>query len=154
MALLVADHIHIGLNNPPTTTYFAVQGGLDHSQEVPITYERGITGLLHIHRLEDGITAGKPIQFDADKLTIVLRGTNVMTDLTTLKGLSGQLLYYVPNYHDDDEDGGGSLLAWPNSDYVKRCVLVIQPGSVTNTDPMMTMWSVQIELVDHDKVTS
>lgn len=148
MAVQVHDHLHLDTANPPVTEYYVLQGTLDHSQEVSVAYERGITGLLHIHRLEDGVTAGKPIQFDADKETIVLRGTDAIADLATLKSLAGRTVYMVPNYHDDADLG-----TWPTSSYIVRCVLNIQPGGVTNVDPMMTMFTIQVGFTDHDKVT-
>lgn len=149
MALQVTSHIHLDTANPPVAEYYVLQGTLDHSQEVPVALERGITGLLHIHRLEDGVTAGVPIQFDADKETIILRGTTAITNLATLKALSGRTVYMVPNYHDDAAMG-----TWPTSDYIIRCVFTIQPGGVTNLDPVMSFWTIQVEFTDHDKVTS
>ena len=146
MAVQVHDHIHISAdNNPPTAneTYHVLQGTLDHAQEVSVTYERGITGLLHVHRLEDGVTAGVPIQFDADKETIIIRGTDAITKLDTLRALSGRRIYYVPSYHDDAD--------LPS--YTSRSVLVIQPGGVTNLDPMMSFWTVQVQIVDDSEVT-
>ena len=146
MAIQVHDHIHLGTNNPPTTEYRVVQGTLDHSQEVPVMTERGVTGLLHIHTLEDG---GGIVRFDADRETVILRGTDAITDLDTLKALAGETVYYVPNYHDDAAMG-----TWSTSAYIIRCVLIIPRGGITNVDPMMSFWTVQIELADHDKVTS
>jgi len=146
MAVQVHDHIHLSTANPPVTEYRVVQGTLDHSQEVPVIHERGVTGLLHVHKLED---AAGIVRFDADKETIILRGANAITDLDTLKALAGETVYMVPNYHDDAAMG-----TWPTSAYIIRCVLTIPRGGITNVDPMMSFWTVQIELADHDKVTS
>jgi len=154
MTVSVKDHIHLDTDDPPTTMYYVQQGSLDQSQEVAVAYERSITGLLHIHRIEDGVTSGKPIQFDSDDETVILRGTDVMTQLATLQALAGQVVYWTRNYHDDDEDGAGSLEPWVDSIYVKRGVLNIQQGAVANIDPIQTFWTVKISFTDHDKVTS
>lgn len=146
MAVQVHDHIHLGTNNPPTTEYRVVQGTLDHSQEASVMTERGVTGLLHVHALENGSGI---IRFDADRETVILRGANAITDLDTLKALSGEIVYYVPNYHDDAAMG-----TWPTSNYIIRHVLTLTRGGLANIDPMMSFWTIQIELTDHDKVTS
>lgn len=156
MTVAKNDHIHLDAitTNPPTTEYYVQHGTLDLAQEVAEAHERSITGLLHIHRIEDGVTAGKPIQFDADKETIILRGADVIADLATLQALAGQTVYWTRNYHDDDEDLGGSLDPWPTSAYVKRGILSIQAGGVRNVDPSLTFFTVQVNFTDHDKVTS
>jgi len=154
MTVSTHDHIHIDTDNPPTTTYYVQHGTLDMAQDVAVAHERSITGLLHVHRIENGVTAGVPVQFDSDDETLLLRGTTVMADLATLQALAGRQVYWTRNYHDDDEDGAGSLEEYPTSSYVKRGILMIRTGGVKNLDPCLTFFTVQIEFVDSGTVTS
>jgi len=145
MAVSIQDHIHLGADNPPTATFKAEHGTLDVTPSVAVVTERGLTGKLHTHRLLDG---ADPVQFRADRLMI--RAT--LAEMLVLRALAGKTIYYAPHYHDDDEDGAGSLKAWPNSDYVLRIVLMLRPGAITNRNPAADLWFVNIEMVD-DNVT-
>lgn len=141
MALITNDHIHIDTANPPIVTYGMEHGTFDHSQQVAVAYERGITGKLHVHRLES--STGVPVKFDADKGTLFC----TLVEMNTIRGLAGQQVYYVEPYHDDDDMG-----TWPTSAYIVRGILMVNPGAVTNLDPMCSLWSVQVEIADTDKV--
>ena len=143
MAASIQDHIHLGTDNPPTTTYKAEHGTLDVTPAVAVVTERALTGKLHTHRLLDG---ADPVQFRSDQLQI--RAT--LTEMLALRGLAGKTVYYAPHYHDDDEDGAGSLKAWSDSDYVFRVVLMFRPGAITNRNPAADLWFVTIEMVSDD----
>ena len=146
MAVGIQDHVHLGTDNPPTTTYRVVHGTLDLTPGVQVAFDRGLTGVLHTHRLVDD--SGDPVQFCTDKMRLRLS----LSEMLTVKGLIGKTVYYVPNYHDDDEDSG-SLDVWPDSSYVVRGVLMVQPGSLTNINAMCTDWLLAIEIVDDSAVT-
>ncbi len=152
MTIAVHNHIHLNgtSTDPPTTTYNVQHGTLDHTEEVAVAVERSITGLLHTHRIESA--SGVPLQFDADKYTIILRGSSAVTDLVTLKALAGQRVYVTTHYHDDDENGGDSLNPWATSAYVKRAILQLQ--GITNVSPDYLFWTVQVSFIDDDVVTS
>ncbi len=150
MTVAVHNHIHLDDADPPTTVYNVQQGTLDHTEEVAVAVERSITGLLHTHRIESA--SGVPLQFDADKYTIILHKSTAIADLATLKALAGQRVYVTTHYHDDDENGGGSLNPWATSSYVKRAILQLQ--GITNVSPDYLFWTVQVSFVDDDVVTS
>jgi len=147
MAAQMHDHIHLDTADPPVATYAAEFGSLDATPGVAMITERALTGKLHIHRLLTG--GGDVVQFVAD--TMRLRATNA--ERITLQGLAGKTVYYTAHYHDDDEDGAGSLKAWAASVHVKRMLVVFRPGSITNRDPKADYWFITIELVDDHQVT-
>jgi len=146
MAVAIQDHIHLGTNNPPTTTYPALHKSLDWTPQVAVAFDRALTGKLHTHRLVSG---ADPIQFRSDRVRTKL----TLAEMLVVKALAGKTLYYVFNYHDDNEDGAGSLKTWPTSDYVVRGVLMLRRGSVTNLYPKAAYWLMNIEIVDDDAVT-
>jgi len=147
MAVAMHDHIHLDTADPPVETYAVEHGSLDATPGVAVVMERAVTGKLHIHRLESG---GNIVQFLADRLQ--LRATRAEKD--TLIALAGKTVYYAPHYHDDDEDGAGSLKAWSAASvYVKRAVAMFQPGSIVNRDPLAEFWFVAIALTDDSAVT-
>ena len=146
MAVGIQDHIHLGTDNPPTNIYPVVDGTLDLTPGVQVAFDRGLTGVLHTHRLVDD--SGNPVQFCNDKMRLRL----TLAEMLVVKELIGKTVYYVPNYHDDVEDGD-SLDVWPDSDYVVRGVLMVQPGSLTNINAMCTHWLLAVEIVDDSAVT-
>ncbi len=145
MAVEMHDHIHLDTDNPPTDTYKVAHGTLDHTPNVPVAVERALNGKLHVHTLADD--SGDPIPFQSDKLRMKL----TYAEMVALTGMAGKTVYYAFNYHDDDEDGGGSLDIWPDSSYVVRSILLVR--QVTNMDPRASHWLVTIELIDDDAVT-
>ena len=147
MAASILDHIHLDTSDPPTTTYAAAQDTWNSAPAVAVVHERGVTGVLHTHRLLSGVN---PVVFCADTMVLLLS----LAQMLVVKALAGKTIYFVSNYHDDDEDGAGSLKAWSaGSVYVKRGVLALSAGSIMNLDPMGDWWSVHIEIVDSGTVT-
>jgi hypothetical protein len=142
MAASIQNHVHLDTDDPPTATYKAEHGSLDTTPAVAVVTERALTGKLHTHRLLSG---AEPVQFRSDALQI--RAT--LAQMLTLRGLAGKRVYYAPHYHDDDENGAGSLKAWSASSlYVNRVVLTYRPGSLVNRNPAADLWLVTIEMVD------
>lgn len=147
MAAEFHDHIHLDTSNPPAATYVVTHGTLDATPMVPVVVDRALTGKLHTHRLVDD--EGDPVQFNGDRMRLKL----TWAEMVTVRSLAARTAYYVPHYHDDDEDGEGSLEEWGESEYVVRCLLVLRPGAITNLDPKAGFWLVNIELVDDSAVT-
>lgn len=141
MTLQINDHCHLGTANPPVTEYDVQMGTLDFTANTAVTFERGITGQLHTHRL---LTGSDPVQFDEDKEVLIC----TLAEMLVVKALAGQRVYYVPNYHDDDAIG-----TWSTSSYIIRGLLIIAQGAITNLDPCGVYWTVQLQIVDDDKVT-
>lgn len=146
MAPSVMDHIHLDTDDPPTAEYPVSHGTLDLTPNVVVMTERSLTGKLHTHRLLDG---ADPQAFCTDRIRLKL----TLAEMLVVKALAGKRVYYAANYHDDDEDGAGSLKSWAaNSVYVIRAVAMLRPGAVTNIDPKGAFWYVNVEFVD-DTIT-
>ena len=147
MAPSIRSHINLDTNDPPTATYAAAQDTWDSAPAVAVVSERGLTGKLHTHRLLSGVN---PVVFCADKMMLTL----TLAEMLVVRALGGKTVYFASNYHDDDEDGAGSLKAWSaGSVYVKQGVLMLGPGSIMNLDPMGSWWSLRLELADSGTVT-
>jgi len=138
MAASIKDHIHLGVANPPVTEYDVRHGTLDYTPNTAATYERGITGVLHIHRL---LTGSDPVQFEEDRETLIC----TLAQMLVVRALAGKRVYYVPSYHDD-----AALGTWSTSAYIVRGLLVVSQGSITNMDPSGTYWTVQIQIIADD----
>lgn len=141
MAVGIQSHIHLDTANPPVVEYSAQMGSLDFTANTAVTFERGITGQLHTHRL---LTGSNPVQFDEDRETLIC----TLAEMLVVKALAGKRVYYVPNYHDDAAMG-----TWSTSSYIIRGLLVIAQGAITNFDPSGEWWSIAIQIIDDDKVT-
>ena len=131
MAASIQNHCHLDTVNPPVATYSVISGSWDVTLDVPLVMERGLTGLLHYHRILD--EGGDVVQFEGERFTI-RRAT--LAQMLTLRGLAGKVVYYVSPYHDE-----ASLT-------VVSAILVVPRGGIVNLDPMGTLWNVQVELTD------
>lgn len=144
MSVSIHDHIHLDTADPPVASYKAEHGSLDITPVVAVVSERALTGKLHVHRLLDG---AEPVQFRSD--TLQIRAT--LAEMLILRALAGKRVYYAPHYHDDNEDGAGSLKAWAASSvYVNRIVMMYRPGSFTNRNPAADLWFVNLEMISDD----
>ena len=133
MAASIQDHIHLDTDNPPTTEYDVMQGSWDHTPDVGLVVERGVTGYAHVHRLVDG--GGDPIQFQNERFTLL---GLTLAQMLTIRALIGKTVYFNSNYHDPAAHAATVVTG----------VLIIEPGGIQNIDPSATVWNIQCKVED------
>ena len=136
MAYGIQDTCYLDTVDPPVATYNVLHGSWDHTPVVPVVSERSVTGKLHIHRVVDG--GGDPYLFEQDTCTIRVS----LTEMLTLRALSGNAVYYIPNYHDPDDLPSSVITGY----------LIIKDGGIVNIDPCGTYWNVSFEILDDSTV--
>ena len=132
----IQDICYLDTVNPPVATYNVLHGSWDHTPEVPIVFERSVTGKLHTHRVVDGV--GDPYQFEQDKCTIRVS----LTEMLTLRGLIGRQVYFIPNYHNDGDITDNMVTGY----------LSINSGGIVNIDPIGIYWNVTFQIMDDSTV--
>lgn len=135
MALALQDHIHLDTVTEPVVEYTVYLDGYDTSLQTPFIAQRSITGKVHAHRL---FVAGAIKQFVAH----VLRIKAVMAEKIVLQGLAGKAVYYVPNYHDDND----------LASYIVSCYVTVDPQAVVPLNSVGSHWIVGIRITD-DTIT-
>ena len=129
MTLAMQDHIHIDTVSPPVDEYTVYKEGYSADLDTPFIPERAVSGKLHAHRLFEGSSVK---QFIAHSMRLRL----VLAEKLVIFALAAQPVYYVPNYHDDDD--------LPS--YIVPCYLVVEKSMVL--DPTAEHWVVAIRMVD------
>ena len=140
MAVAIQDHMHIDTMTTPVAEYAAIQGTWEHAPTAPLAIDYALNGMVHVHRLLDG-----------DSAIIIYENTTIgllctWAEMATLRALASSTVYFTSNYHDDDEDGAGSLKAFPLSEYVVRAAMTITSNQAV--DAMCTYWRMTLRLTD------
>jgi len=115
----------------PNAGYHVHAEGLSDNDYGAIVAERGLTGLLHVHRATSG---GLVMQFRDYIYTLVL----TLAEYQAVTGLVGHICYFMPHYRDD---------AVPAS---YRRIVLVHP--LADQRPMDTAqlqwWSLSVKLTD------
>lgn len=115
----------------PINEYKAIFEGAEDTHDPAVTYDRSLTGHMHVHRLESGSETKK---FEGYRYTIWVTGQSERAQL--LADL-GRVVYFMPNYRD--ESAAASY----------RQVMLFESASSDNrVDPMETYFRLTIMLTE------
>lgn len=140
MTVGIQDHIHIDTVATPVAEYPSLQGSWNNIPRATIAIDYALNGIVHVHRLLDDASA--IILYEDTVLEMLC----TLAQMLTLRLLVGSTVYFVSNYHDDNENGAGSLKAFPLSDYVVRGAFNIDQNIAI--DPPCTYWRMAIRIID------
>ena len=130
MTLGMQDHCHLYTGTASDTTYPVYHDGYVPNLDTPLMIERAITGKAHAHRL---FVAGEIKQFVAHTMRLKL----LLAEKETIVALAGKQVYYIPNYHDDDD--------LPS--YIVPCYLRVDGQQALNS--VGSHWIVQVTFADN-----